>query len=335
MILVSGATGHLGNVLVRKLVSKGENVRALILPGETTHHLPETGVEIVEGDVLNQDSLKKAMNDVKTVYHLAGVISTVSGNEAIMERVNVEGTRNVVASALESGVERLIHTSSVHALKRAPEGEIMDENTPLDPNNPAGAYDQSKAKGTMEVYNGIEKGLNAVIVCPTGIIGPYASANSEMGKVIKSFARKKLHFIVDGSFDFVDVRDVADGLILAAEKGKTGEKYILGGENIEIKDILQMIQKETNVKAPYITLPSNIALFSARIGELICRFIKSAPSFTPYSLHTLFDNSNYSSNKAKKELGYRPRALRESISDTIKWHLNSLKVYNKSPIPLN
>lgn len=320
MILVTGSTGHLGNVLVRKLINSGEKVRAMVLPGEKCKSLEGLDVEKVEGNAIDPESLDRAMEGVDEIYHLAGVISIIPGAEQLMHRVNVEGAANVAKAALKAGVPRMIHTSSVHALKREPHGVIMDESTPLDPDNPAGAYDRSKAMGTLEVLKQVKNGLNAVVVCPTGIMGPYDYMGSEMGNVVMNFARKKLHFLVKGSFDFVDVRDVADGLILACKNGRRGEIYILSGQNIKLEKIREITQELENISSPLLNIPEKTAMFMTRFTELYYRLAKTTPSITAYSLQTVLDNADYSNEKARKELGYSPRSLRESIADTIKWH---------------
>jgi dihydroflavonol-4-reductase len=231
LILVTGATGHVGNVLVRELLARRNNVRALILPGEKRESIEELPIEKVEGNVLDPASLERAMQGVEIVYHLAGIISIVPGAEARMRKVNVEGVRNVARAALTAGVRRMVHVSSIHAFKRLPLGSIVDEEAPLAPDSPAGAYDRTKAEGTLALLEVVRDGLDAVIACPTGIIGPHDYLRSEMGQTILSYTRKKLHFLVDGAYDFVDVRDVAHGLILTCEKGRRGELYILSGSN--------------------------------------------------------------------------------------------------------
>ncbi len=326
MILVTGATGHLGNVLIRKLLEQGEKVRALILPGEGCDSLEGLDVEMVEGDVTDVVSLEKAMIGVRVVYHLAGVISIVPGADELMEKVNVEGARNVAIAALKTGVKRLVHTSSVHAFKREPHGVVMDENTPLDPDNPAGAYDRSKARGTIEVLKVVEKGLDAVVVCPAGIIGPYDYSGSEMGSVLCNFAKRKLHFIINGGFDFVDVRDVATGLLLAAKKGRKGELYILSGRNIKLAEMREIAQEVGGFKSPLINVPLKIAMFSARFTRFYYRLAKATPAFTEYSLQTVLHNADYSNSKACRELGYSPRSLKESIADAIRWRRGSFLV---------
>ncbi|HEY6075088.1 MAG TPA: NAD-dependent epimerase/dehydratase family protein, partial [Anaerolineales bacterium] len=228
MWLVTGATGHIGNVLVRELLRRGEKVRALILPRESRAPLEGLDVEAVEGDVLNLDSLWQPLQGIRGVFHLAGVISILPGENPIVRKVNVEGTRNLLEAARRACVKRLVFTSSIHALRRVPDG-VIDESVPYDVENPYGAYDRSKAEATLEVQHASECGLDTVITCPTGVIGPYDFRGSMMGAVIRTAAERKPTLYVDEAYDFVDVRDVADGLIAAARDGKRGESYILSG----------------------------------------------------------------------------------------------------------
>jgi len=171
MWLVTGATGHVGNVLVRKLLERGEKVRALILPGESRAPISGLRVEAVEGDVLHFDSLFKSMRGVKGVFYLAGVISIMPGPNPFVRKVNVDGTKNILRAAIENR-SKLIYTSSIHAIQRVEDG-VIDENIPYDMNNPYGAYDRSKAEATLEVLHAAQSGLEAVVTCPTGVIGPY------------------------------------------------------------------------------------------------------------------------------------------------------------------
>jgi len=230
MIVITGATGHLGNVLVRKLVNQNKKVRVLILPGEDITSLEGLEVEKVEGDVRVPDSLRKAFEGADIVYHCAGIISILPGQQKQLYQVNVLGTRNVVNICLETKIKRLVYTSSIHTLSEPAPGIIFDESREFNPENVLGEYSKSKALGTLEVLKGIEKGLDAVILCPSGIIGPHDYRISEMGKLIVDFVKGKVKACVDGAYDFVDVRDVAEGLILASEKGKKGECYILSGQ---------------------------------------------------------------------------------------------------------
>ena len=179
MVIVTGATGHIGNVLVRQLLSRGADVRVVIPPFEDTASLDGLKVEMVEGDVRKIDSLIQAFKGGDVVYHLAGIISILPGKSELLYQVNVVGTRNAVEACLKTGVRRLVYTSSIHAIVGPPHGTIIDKTFPFDPDRTRGDYDRSKAQATLEVLKAVERGLDAVIVCPTGVIGPYDYKLSE------------------------------------------------------------------------------------------------------------------------------------------------------------
>jgi len=318
MILVTGAAGHIGNVLIRQLLSEGREVRAFILPGEDISSLEGLDIDLAEGNVLDPLSLDKAMSGIDTVFHLAGVISIMPGKNEWMRKVNVDGTKNVLAAAKKAGVSRLVHTSSIHALSRNWIGKI-DERVPFDPNTPAGGYDRTKAAASIAVLEAVKDGLDAVIVCPTGVIGPHDYLGSEMGDLILDWLRKKLHFLVKGAYDFVDVRDVARGHILACDRGRTGEVYILSGWQIKVLELKKLVQKVIGKRIVAITVPMWLAKAGAKITPLYYRLMKKRPKFTDYSLETLQSNSDVSCGKARRELGYDPRDLAATVKDTVAW----------------
>ncbi|MDK2980276.1 MAG: hypothetical protein PWQ55_623 [Chloroflexota bacterium] len=320
MILVTGAAGHIGNVLVRELVNDSNHVRAMVLPGEDTTSLKGLPVEIVEGNVLDPISLDKAMQDVDLVFHLAGIISIVPGQNELMRRVNVDGTRNVLAAAQKAQVKRLVYTSSIHALSRDWKGKI-DETVPFDPDNQAGGYDRTKAQASLAVLEAVKQGLDAVIVCPTGVVGPYDYRGSEMGDLLRSWLRLRPHFLIEGAYDFVDVRDVARGQILACQHGQTGEIYILSGGRIRLMEMKRMVQDVLGKHSMTIKVPISLAKFAALFTPLYYRLSRRIPKFTKYSLETVQSNSDISNQKAKRELGYNPRDLLTTIRDTVRWWL--------------
>lgn len=319
MIVVTGATGRIGNVVVHELLSRNENVRAVIPPFEDDTSLNGLKIEKVEGDVLEIDSLIKAFQGAEVVYHLAAIISIMPGKNEMMRRVNVEGTTNVIKACLECGIRRLVYTSSIHALTDTPHGKIIDESLPFDPNNPRGEYDRSKAQASLEVLKAVRQGLDAVIVCPTGVIGPYDFKLSQMGQFFLSFAKKKLKAYISGAFDFVDVRDVAIGHILACQKGDSGENYILSGQLITISNIMSTLQEVTGLKGPSLKMPIWLAKTVASFSPLYYQLTKTKPLFTNYSINTLIGNPLVSHTKASQELGYSPRPIKESIADAIEW----------------
>jgi dihydroflavonol-4-reductase len=179
MWLVTGATGHIGNVLVRELLARGEKVRALILPNESREPLKGLSVEVVEGDVLDLDAVFESLRGVKGIFHLAGIISIMPGSNPTVRQVNVEGTKNILKAAKEKRIRKLVYTSSIHAIRRVETG-VVDECVPYDAENPYGEYDRSKAEATLEVLNAARSGLDATVVCPTGVIGPYDFRGSMM-----------------------------------------------------------------------------------------------------------------------------------------------------------
>ena len=329
MILVTGATGHIGNVLVKRLISEGERVRVFIPKNENISPISDLDVEILRGDIRNLSDVNKSVSKIDTVFHLAGIISITHGKEKMMYDINVGGTQNIVKACLKNRVKRLIYTSSIHAFPDLPKNKIIDENVKIDPNKAIGEYGKSKALATIEVIKGIKKGLDAVIVCPTGIIGPYDYKKSEIGELILEYSKKRIGAYIKGAYDFVDVRDVVDGHILAWKKGKTGEVYILSGEKISIRELFSTLEKYTNVQAPKIHIPATIAKFLAQLATIYYKITKKKAIFTPYAIEVLLSNSNISSKKARKDLGFRPRDIKESLKDAIKWMLTKHSIHTR------
>jgi dihydroflavonol-4-reductase len=330
MILVTGAGGHIGNVLVRELLSKGERVRALLLPGESRQSLSGLNIEIVEGNVLDPASLDAAFKDIQDVFHLAGIISIQSSGNEMVHRVNVEGTRNILKAAREHSIRKLIYTSSIHAFLRIPPGQIIDERIPFDVTCCVGEYDYSKAEASLAVQQAAKEGLNAVLVCPTGVIGPHDYRRSEMGQVILDSLKPSLQLTIEGAYDFVDVRDIAKGEILALEKGKAGEAYILSGEQISMLSLAHRVRELAGIHAPILKLPYPAAKLAAQFTGLYSRLTHQKTRLTHYSLVTVVGNSTISHAKATQELGYAPRSMGETIADTVRWFMENKALW-KTP----
>lgn len=319
MIVVTGAPGHIGNNLVRQLVEKGQRVRCMVLRGESLKPLHGLDVEIVEGDVRDPASLDAAFSGASVVFHLASVISLIPGHEDLLEQVNVRGARNVAEACLRNGVRRLVHTSSIHALLEPPHGTPIDELAPIDPVRVSLAYSKSKAKGTLEVLDVASKGLDVVLIFPTGVIGPYDFKPSEVGQMILDFGRRRMPVRLAGGYDFVDVRDVAAGHILAWEKAPPGEKYILHGEWISVDDIMQDLSLATGVPVPRFRLPSGLARAAAATMSSVSALTRTRSPFNIDSFDTLQSNSLVVTRKAEIELGFSPRPIRQSLRDAVQW----------------
>lgn len=320
MIVVTGAAGFVGSVLTRALITKGEQVRALVTPNDDLTPLAGLNVEIVKGDVCDKDLLLEIFKGVRIVYHLAGMISITPDQLDLVEKVNVGGTKNVIEACMETGVDQLVYTSSVHAFVEQPHGEVMTEMTPIEPDKVVGHYAQSKAKATLHVQKSAEEGLNAIIVYPSGIIGPDDYAISHMGQLMIDYVKGRIPGIIEGAYDFVDVRDVVAGIIAASEKGQPGEGYILSGHQITFKELFYLLSHFTGKKPLKMLLPVWFLRIFIPLARFISKKLHKPPTLTSYALYTLSSNSLFSHEKATKELGYQPRPVSQTIRDTIEWY---------------
>ena len=318
-------------MLIRELLRRGRPVRAVVQPGETTEAIDGLAVEVMRADVRDYGSLAPAFAGADLVYHLAGIISISGGRARLLHDVNVLGTRNVVRACREAGARRLVYTSSVHALAVPPGGVPICETDEFRPETLDGDYARSKARASIEIRNSVEQGLDAVMVFPSGIIGPYDFRLSEMGRLFTDFARGRLGAYVDGAYDFVDVRDVVAGLMLTAEKGRRGEGYILSGESVTVADLLALLEEVTGVRSRARRLPMRLARFAALFAPMYYRIRRARPRFTSYSLKVLASNCLMSSAKAARELGYAPRPLRETVRNTIEWFVATGRLHLKLP----
>jgi dihydroflavonol-4-reductase len=322
VIVVTGATGHIGNVLVRELLSRGQTVRALVLPNDDLRPLHGLNTEIIYGDVTNLQSLTSAFHGADLVFHLAGIVTIMPSMKNILDRVNVGGVRNVVTACRHTGVHRLVYTSSIHAIAEPPHGTVIDETQPFDPDRVLGDYARSKARATLLLLNEVRNGgLDAVICCPTGVIGPFDYGISNIGQLILDFASGHLKSYVRGAYDFVDVRDVASGLILASEKGQSGHYYIFSGAQVQVSELMKELERNIGYPAPTYEIPSAIARAAGVLASVYYRLIRRRPVFTAYSIDVLRSNSQVSSARAREELGFTIRPWQDSIRDHVEWFL--------------
>jgi len=319
MDIVTGATGCIGNVLVRTLLERGRKVKVLIRRTSDLSAIEGLDVEKTVGDILDTDSLIEAFRSADIVYHLAGIISIMPGDRKLIRRSNYKGTVNVISACTKCGVKRLVYASSIHALKETPAGTIIDESIPFDINCRRGEYDRSKAAASLEVIKASSNGLDSVVVCPTGVIGPYDFRGALTTRTLIDFARGRMKITVDGAYDFVDVRDVADGFVRAAEKGRKGQFYILSGERITMDKLMEILSENSGVKPPGHKIPAWLAGAAGMVSPLYYRLARKTPRFTYYTIDTLRSNSYISNEKARRELGYNPRPVRETIRDTYSW----------------
>ena len=320
LYIVTGANGHLGGVIIRLLKKAGEAVRGLILPSEQA----EDGglVRYYHGDVRDKASLEPLFADTEEqeviVIHTAGIIDISAKASAAMAAVNVGGTRNVAELCLAHKVRRLVYVSSVHAIPEKDGLQVLEEVDHFSPDAVVGGYAKTKAEATQIVLDAVQRGLDAVVVHPSGILGPYDRTGNHLVQLVTTYIQGKLPACVRGGYDFVDVRDVAAGCLAAAEKGRTGECYILSNRHYEIKDVLRIVKKvQGGRKIP--VLPLWMAKAAAPLLEWQAKRRREKPLYTRYSLYTLSSNDRFSHDKATRELDYHPRDLCLTIRDTIAW----------------
>ncbi|MFC1986406.1 NAD-dependent epimerase/dehydratase family protein, partial [Chloroflexota bacterium] len=306
--------------LVRELVACSQTVRALILPNDDSRPLAGLNTEIVRGDVTDLKSLESVFVGVDIVFHLAGIVTIMPSMKNMLERVNVEGVRNVAEACRASGVRRLVYTSSVHAIAEPPHGTVIDEALPFNPDRVLGDYARSKARATLLLLEEVCKGgLDAVICCPTGVIGPWDYGISNVGQLILDFASGHLKSYVRGAYDFVDVRDVANGLILAAEKGQSVRHYIFSGAQVQVPELMKELEHNIGYRAPTYEIPYAVARAAGVLASVYYRLIRRRPVFTAYSIDVLRSNSQVSSARAREEIGFTSRPWQESIRDHVEW----------------
>ena len=324
IFIVTGANGFLGNNLVRKLSEDEENqIRALVLPNDKLKSLEGLNCKIYYGDVTKKETLSDIFETAGEaecyVIHCAAIVSVKTKYNPVIYEVNVNGTKNVVEKVLEKNA-KLVYVSSVHAITEKPDHQTISEIERFDPDKVVSQYAKTKAETANYILKMVkEKNLIACIVHPSGIIGPNDFGNSHLTQMIIDFANGRLKACVKGGYDFVDVRDVADGIINACYRGRRGECYILSNRYVKIKELLDMVSEERNAKKISVTLPMWLAKLTAPLSEIYYAILKQPPLYTKYSLYTLNSNSNFSNEKAKKELGFQNREFRETIKDTVTW----------------
>lgn len=321
--IVTGAAGHLGGHVTRQLLEKGKNVRAFVLPSERSHmeKIQCAKLEIFSGDICDPDSLKAVFEKKEgmdfIVIHCAGIISILEKEDECVRRVNVEGTANMIGACKKYGVKRLVYISSVHAIPEQPQGVITYEAKHFSPELVRGCYAKTKAEATQLVLDASAEGLNAVVIHPAGIIGPGAPKSSNMMHLIIKFAGGKLPAAVHGGFDFVDVRDVAAGVVAASESGKNRECYILGSKWYDLREFFDLLAEAAHRKKLKLYLPFWAVKLFVPIAETYYKLANKTPLFTSYSLFTLRQNAIYSHEKAQKEFGYKVRPLKETFQDIL------------------
>lgn len=323
--LVTGATGFLGRVVAEELVRRKAQVHALVLHDDPYTDLLPKEVRTVIGDVCDKSSLSDFFADADSrtcVIHCAGIVSVASRPGPRLYQVNVGGTWKVLRQCMEHDVGKMVYVSSVHAIPEKPKGCIISEDCEFSPGLVDGDYAKSKAAATELVFDAAERGLNASIVFPSGIIGPGDLQGGSFTSMAKSFLSGKLPFAVRGGYDFVDVRDVARGILACSESGEPGKGYILSGCYITIRRMLQLVGKAAKLKYRSICLPLGLARLAAPYYERRSLRERKPLFFTPYSVSVLASNGQFSHAAASERFAYQPRPIEETLGDMTAWLLN-------------
>ena len=318
-VLLTGASGFVGSAVARRLREEGFQVRVLVRATSPVAHLADLGLEFVTGDLRDAESVRRAMAGVRHLFHVAADYRLWARNPDELTQTNVAGTRLLMQEAMREGVERVVYTSSVATLAARADGVSADETMPLTEDKAIGVYKRSKVAAERAVEALIAEGLPAVIVNPSTPIGPRDVKPTPTGRIIVEAASGRMPAFVDTGLNMVHVDDVAEGHLAAFERGRIGERYVLGGQNATLADILATVAGAVGRRPPRIRIPRQALMPFAHVTEAVARVTGREPMLTRDGLRMSKNKMFFSSAKAEAELGYRARPYREGITDAIEW----------------
>jgi len=319
MILLTGANGHLGANLLRRLLAEGEAVRVLLRPDSDNSSVNGLNVEPIFGDLRDGASLLAAAVGVSSIYHCAAQISTLAGGEQEMFANNVLGTRKLLQAALQNGVRRVVVSGSLSAVGHRTD-RPTDEGEPFNPFERHLPYAVSKAAVEHECLKALANGLDVVIAISCAILGPWDFKPSRMGQVLIDYANGRLRAYVPGGFEFVAARDIVEGHVLAMRRGRTGQRYIFSTEFMTLDALFELYRDVTGERKPR-RLPPALMMAAAQIEEWLGRFVlpRRRQLLTPAALRLLRMGRRADSGKAQRELGYRPTSIAEAVREAHQW----------------
>ncbi|WP_298439745.1 hopanoid-associated sugar epimerase [Geobacter sp.] len=318
-VFVTGATGFIGASIVRELLKEGCHVRVLARPGSDRRNLHGLDVELCEGDLCRPETLEKGVKGCETLYHAAADYRLWTRTPAAMYAANVGGTHAILETALRHGVSRVVYTSSVGTLGNPGDGTPGTETTPVSFNDMVGHYKKSKFLAAREAEKFLARGLPLVIVNPSTPVGPLDVKPTPTGKIIVDFLNRKMPAYLDTGLNIIDVEDCARGHILAARHGRVGEKYILGHENLTLRQIFAMLGKITGLPAPRVRLPYTPILMAAYVNEALSRITGREPLIPLAGVQMAKKFMFFDSSKAVKELGLSRRPAADALRRAVEW----------------
>jgi len=320
-VAITGASGHIGNCLVRELKKQGASVKVLV--HDFKNDLDKLDVELIQGNLIDIESLNLLCEGVDVVFHLAAKIALDNRKSAEVYAVNVTGTKNIIEASKMAGVKKFIHFSSIDAFQFISSDEVLDESKPIVESENS-IYAFTKAESERLVLNAVNEGLDAVILSPTAVIGPFDYRGSFLGSALIKIYQNKIPMLISGGYNWVDVRDVAKAAIQSVETGRKGEKYILSGNFCSIKDLSEITGKISGKRTPTLLAPVFLAKLACPFFQIYYSITKGKPIYTSQSLDLLINSpKNISFEKAKKELGYEPHPLEQTLRDTFNWYIEN------------
>ena len=318
-ILVTGGSGYIGSAVVRQLLEGGGELRVLVRETDDLSNLGGLDVELVYGDITDFHSVMGALDGCDRVFHLAAIYAIWLPDPKLMSWVNVNGTQTVLEACLRRGVEKVVYTSSVAALGAHGRERPADESARFNLAHTRDGYYLSKFRAEQVVLDYFRRGLPVVIVNPTNPCGPREIVPTPNGQLIINVIKGKLPGYVDGGINVSDISDTAKGHVLAMEKGRAGEKYVLGNTNVSVKEYFDLIAELGGGKSPSIRIPSSVAVFSGYLYELLAMLTRRPPVTTAAWVRVGSQYSFWDSSKAVEELGMPQTPIRESIEGAIDW----------------
>ncbi len=317
--LVTGATGFLGSHVARQLVARGENVRVLIRATSSNRAISDLSLEYVTGDLRDAASLDRAMNGAQRVFHVAADYRLWARRSKDIYDSNVGGTKNVLAAAKRAGVSQLIYTSTVATIA-VERPELPNEFTEAKLEEMIGHYKRSKWMAEQEVLSAAKEGLPVIVAMPTTPVGPWDWKPTPTGKIILDFLNGKMPGYVETGLNFVGVEECAAGHLLASEKGKVGERYLLGAENLTLKEVLDTLAKITGLPTPGIKIPHGVALGVAYVGSAFSRLIGKEPGIPVEGVKIARHKMFVDASRARRELGFQPGPAAAALERAVRWY---------------
>lgn len=326
---VTGASGHVGNMVCRILADQGHDVRAMYYQDKTG--LENVNVELFQGDVLNKESVDKFVEGREVIIHSAAIISIHGDPTGIVFKTNTEGPKNILEACIKHGVKKLLHLSSTHAVMEHPLDQAFDETRPYKQKQHF-AYDFSKATGEQIMLEAFRGGkIEGCVLRPASVVGLHDYKPSKIGTALTDFYNRKIPMLPEGGYNFIDVRDVAQTIINAIDKGKTGEIYLMSGQYYSIKDLAREVTKASGVKTPKMVMPFWFLKLILPFVKIWGKMTKAAPVFTIEAITALkLGHPNMVNKKASEELGHQVRPLSETLKDFYDWHLERGSLKSKS-----